>query len=149
MISTGYSNPTPWRCPRDISEEQLGDRIEALTAELGDARRAIFNFHVPPYHSGIDQCAKLDTTVAPPRPVMGEEITAGRRAVHAAIERHEPVLAPHGHIHGVERRAADRAHDMRQSGKRIRRGRAALGRRRAPRRRRRGQRPAAGRVRWE
>ena len=37
---------------------------------------------------------------------MGEEISAGRRAVRAAIERHAPVLARHGHIHassGVQR----------------------------------------------
>ena len=106
MISTGYSNPTPWQCPRDITEEELAERIEAMAAELRDARRAIFNFHVPPFHSGIDQCAKLDTSVSPPRPVMGEEIAAGSTAVRAAIERHGPVLSLHGHIHesrGVQR----------------------------------------------
>jgi uncharacterized protein len=106
MISTGYSNPTPWQCPRDITEEELGERIEAMAAELSDPRLAIFNFHVPPFQSGIDQCAKLDTSVSPPRPVMGEEIAAGSTAVRAAIERHGPVLSLHGHIHesrGVQR----------------------------------------------
>jgi uncharacterized protein len=106
MISTGYSNPTPWQCPRDITEEELEGRIEAMAAQLRDAPHAIFNFHVPPYLSGIDQCAKLDTSVSPPRPVMGEEIAAGSTAVRAAIERHGPVLSLHGHIHesrGVQR----------------------------------------------
>ena len=23
MLSVGYANPTPWNCPRDISEEEL------------------------------------------------------------------------------------------------------------------------------
>jgi Icc-related predicted phosphoesterase len=106
MISTGYSNPTPWQCPRDITEEELSERIEAMAVQLEDAPHAIFNFHVPPFHSGIDQCAKLDTSVSPPRPVMGEEIAAGSTAVRAAIERHGPVLSLHGHIHesrGVQR----------------------------------------------
>ena len=106
MISTGSSNPTPWQCPRDITEEELGERIEAMASRLRDARRAIFNFHVPPFHSGIDQCVKLDTSVSPPRPVMGEEIAAGSTAVRAAIERHAPLLSLHGHIHesrGVQR----------------------------------------------
>jgi len=106
MISTGYSNPTPWQCPRDITEEELAARIEAMASGLQDAPRAIFNFHVPPFHSGIDACAKLDTSVSPPRPVMGEEIAAGSTAVRAAIERHGPVLSLHGHIHesrGVQR----------------------------------------------
>jgi Icc-related predicted phosphoesterase len=106
MISTGYSNPTPWQCPRDITEDELAERIEAMAAQLRDAPHAIFNFHVPRFHSGIDQCAKLDTSVSPPRPVMGEEIAAGSTAVRAAIERHGPVLSLHGHIHesrGVQR----------------------------------------------
>jgi Icc-related predicted phosphoesterase len=106
MISTGYSNPTPWQCPRDITEEELAERIEAMARQLGDVTHAIFNFHVPPYHSGIDQCAKLDTSVSPPRPVMGEEIAAGSTAVREAIERYAPVLSLHGHIHesrGVQR----------------------------------------------
>jgi Icc-related predicted phosphoesterase len=106
MISTGYSNLTPWQCPRDITEDELAERIEAMAAELHDAAHSIFNFHVPPFRSGIDQCAKLDTSVSPPRPVMGEEIAAGSTAVRAAIERHGPVLSLHGHIHesrGVQR----------------------------------------------
>jgi Icc-related predicted phosphoesterase len=106
MISTGYSNPTPWQCPRDITEQELGERIEAMAAQLRDAPHAIFNFHVPPIRSGIDQCARLDTSVDPPRPVMGEEIAAGSTAVRSAIERHGPVLSLHGHIHesrGIQR----------------------------------------------
>jgi Icc-related predicted phosphoesterase len=106
MMSSGYSNQTPWHCPRDIPEEELETRLEAMAVELGDCSRAIFNLHVPPMGSGLDQCPRLDTTMSPPRPMVGEEIAAGSTAVRAAIERHQPILSLHGHIHesrGIQR----------------------------------------------
>jgi uncharacterized protein len=99
MISCGYGNPTPWPCPRDISEEELGGKLEAMASQLADPTRAIFNLHVPPFGSGLDVCAKLDTSVDPPRPLVGEEINAGSTAVRAAIERYRPAIGLHGHIH--------------------------------------------------
>jgi Icc-related predicted phosphoesterase len=106
MASTGYGNITPWGCPRDETEEALGARIEAMVAELEDAHRAVFNFHVPPFQSGLDRCMRLDLSVSPPRPIVGEETDAGSTAVRAALERHQPLLSLHGHIHesrGVRR----------------------------------------------
>ena len=99
MISTGYGNPTPWHCPRDVTEEELGARIEAMASQLGPDATAIFNLHVPPYGSGLDRCPKLDTSFNPPKPVSGAEISAGSTAVLAALERYGPVLSLHGHIH--------------------------------------------------
>jgi Icc-related predicted phosphoesterase len=99
MISTGYGNLTPWRCPRDITEEDLEGKIEQMASQLADAHHAIFNLHVPPYSSGLDLCPKLDTSVDPPKPLIGEEAPAGSRAVRLAIERFRPVLSLHGHIH--------------------------------------------------
>jgi Icc-related predicted phosphoesterase len=99
MISCGYGNPTPWPCPRDITEEELGQRLERTASQVADPTRAIFNFHIPPFGSGLDVCAKLDTSVDPPKPVVGEEINAGSTAVRAAIERYQPAIGLHGHIH--------------------------------------------------
>jgi uncharacterized protein len=99
MISTGYGNPTPWQCPRDVSEEELAQRIATMTDRIDRARPAIFNLHVPPYGSGLDRCPKLDTSFTPPKPVSGEEISAGSTAVLDAIQRHQPMLSLHGHIH--------------------------------------------------
>jgi uncharacterized protein len=99
MISTGYGNPTPWNCPRDVSEEELGMRIRQMADRLGDARHAIFNLHVPPFGSGLDHCPRLDTSVDPPRPIAGEEISAGSTAVVEAIRSYQPALSLHGHIH--------------------------------------------------
>jgi Icc-related predicted phosphoesterase len=111
MISSGYGNPTPWGCPRDVSEETLGERIEAMAEQLDDSGGAVFNLHVPPHASGLDRCMRLDTTVSPPRPVVGEEIDAGSTAVRAALERYQPALSLHGHIHecrGIRRIGATR-----------------------------------------
>jgi uncharacterized protein len=99
MISSGYGNMTPWRCPRDITEEELGEKIEAMASGLRDPRSAIFNLHVPPFGTGLDLCPKLDTSVYPPRPVAGEVAAAGSSAVRGAIERFAPMLSLHGHIH--------------------------------------------------
>jgi Icc-related predicted phosphoesterase len=99
MISTGYGNPTPWRCPRDISEDELGQKIGAMASRLRDPRSAIFNLHVPPLGSALDLCPKLDTSVYPPRPVVGEVAAVGSSAVRDAIESFAPMLSLHGHIH--------------------------------------------------
>jgi uncharacterized protein len=99
MISTGYGNPTPWRCPRDVSEDELAERIEGMAIRLRDARHAVFNLHVPPYGSGLDLCPRLDTSRDPPRPVVGEESPAGSRAVRHALAQFQPMLSLHGHIH--------------------------------------------------
>lgn len=99
MISSGYGNPTPWHCPRDIPEEELRERIESMAERLTDPSHAIFNLHVPPVASGLDTCVRLDVSVSPPRPISGEETDAGSTAVRAAIETHRPLLSLHGHIH--------------------------------------------------
>ena len=99
MISTGYGNQTPWACPRDTTEEELGIRIESVVALLDDVAPAIFNLHVPPYASSLDIAPRLDTRVSPPRAIPGETVPVGSHAVREAIERHQPMLALHGHIH--------------------------------------------------
>ncbi|HJW76351.1 MAG TPA: metallophosphoesterase [Thermoleophilia bacterium] len=99
MISTGFGNPTPWSCPRDILEEELSARINGLAEKLKSPESAIFNLHAPPYGSGLDTAPLLDTSVWPPRPIVGECAPVGSRAVREAIERFQPLLGLHGHIH--------------------------------------------------
>jgi Icc-related predicted phosphoesterase len=99
MVSTGYGNPTPWKCPRDVSEPQLAARIEQMACQLQHPDRAVFNLHVPPYASGLDLCPRLDTAKHPPRPIVGETAPAGSSAVRQALARFQPMLSLHGHIH--------------------------------------------------
>ena len=99
MISTGYGNPTPWNCPRDISEEELDKIIRQMADKLQHPEKSIFNLHVPPYGSGLDQAPLLDTSVDPPRPIVGETAPVGSKSVRAAIEQYKPMVGLHGHIH--------------------------------------------------
>jgi hypothetical protein len=60
--------------------------------------RAIFNFHAPPYNSGLDEAPALDETL---RPKHGGAVMepVGSKAVAASIVKHQPMLSVHGHIH--------------------------------------------------
>jgi len=99
MISTGYGNITPWNCPRDIPEERLAEKIESMASKVTNMNSCIFNFHVPPINTLLDQCPKLDTSVYPPKPKLGEMTSGGSLAVRQAIEKYQPLLGLHGHIH--------------------------------------------------
>ncbi len=100
MLSTGWSNPTPWKTPREITEDELAGKIEAMTSQISDFKNVVFNVHVPPIDSGLDTCPRLDETLKPI--IVGGEISmgpAGSTAVRDAIEKHQPLLGLHGHIH--------------------------------------------------
>ena len=103
MISAGFANITPWRCPRDITEDEIAIRLEQKISKLRDPRSAIFNFHCPPVDSGLDTCPKLDSSVYPPKPVLvgGGPVLfgAGSTSVRQSIEKYQPMLGLHGHIH--------------------------------------------------
>jgi Icc-related predicted phosphoesterase len=103
MASVGFSNPTPWKTPREIPDEKLGEIIEGMCAQVKDFEHCIFNFHVPPLDSTLDSCPKLDWKTDPPSPIMvgGQMVYAGAgsQAVRKAIETHQPMLSLHGHIH--------------------------------------------------
>ena len=98
MVSTGWANPTPWNTFRELPEDQLRSRIDELLADVPDKRRAIFNFHAPPYGSNLDNAPKLDADM---RYVSGGQalVPVGSHAVRDAIVEYGPVLSLHGHIH--------------------------------------------------
>jgi Icc-related predicted phosphoesterase len=100
MLSCGIANPTPWNSPRELPEDQLAQHLEGLVAELDDPARSVFNLHVPPKATALDQAPELDATLKPV--VRGGSVVmtaAGSRAVRELIERHQPLVALHGHIH--------------------------------------------------
>ncbi|MEM2109828.1 MAG: metallophosphoesterase [Candidatus Odinarchaeota archaeon] len=102
MVSTGYSNITPWKCPRDIGDDELWKIIEKMLKEVKDMKKAIFNFHVPPYDvPPLDSAPELDETL---KPIMEggsglKMIPVGSKAVRRAIDEYQPLLGLHGHIH--------------------------------------------------
>src|SRR5713226_3041041 len=98
MISTGWSNHTPWNTHREETEQKLGERIEAMARNVSDFSHAIFNLHCPPYRSGLDEAPAIDADLKllhggrALRPV-------GSTAVRQIIDKHQPLLSLHGHIH--------------------------------------------------
>jgi Icc-related predicted phosphoesterase len=100
MLSTGWSNQTPWHTERECTEEQLKERLMTMVGQMKSPERGIFNIHVPPHKTNLDQCPQLDDQLRPVsaggNPVM---TSAGSTAVRELIETYQPVLGLHGHIH--------------------------------------------------
>lgn len=100
LVSYGWSNPTPWNSPRETSEEELLKRLEFLVSKVKNMKTAIFNFHVPPYESQIDYAPKLTEDLQVEyeggKPRL---IPVGSTAVRKVIEKCQPLIALHGHIH--------------------------------------------------
>jgi Icc-related predicted phosphoesterase len=105
MITVGLSTVTPWDTPREATEGEIAAAIEEALVGVPDPGRCVFNLHCPPKDTPIDTCLKLvwKPGEAMPQPVRegGRFVTigGGSRAVRDAIERYQPVVGLHGHIH--------------------------------------------------
>ncbi len=98
MISSGWSNRTPWNTYREEDESGLAQRYETMIAGLKNPKQAIFNIHVPPYKSNLDEAPELDEQLRPK--YAGNALKpVGSTALRAAIEKYQPLLGLHGHIH--------------------------------------------------
>ena len=114
LLSCGYSNWTPWDCPRQCAvrgdESELSDRIAAMTSQIPaqEYNKVIFNFHCPPFDTPLDLANKID-------PITKQKIVGiggaakehvGSTAVRQSIEFWKPLAGLHGHIHEVVTRRA-------------------------------------------
>jgi len=100
MVTCAYSNITPWNSPRECTEDELAEKIQGMTSQVKDIQNCLFNFHCPPYNAHIDLAPRLDETLKPVR--RGgqiEMVPVGSVAIRSAIEKHQPLLGLHGHIH--------------------------------------------------
>jgi Icc-related predicted phosphoesterase len=100
LLTSGWTNTTPWDTPREYPEEAIRERLQQLAGGLADPGGAILNLHPPPYDSRLDTAPLLDHDLRV-RTSMGAQMTTpvGSTAVRAAIEEHQPLLTLHGHIH--------------------------------------------------
>jgi len=101
MVSSGFGNITPWKCPRDIEESALLSKLETIASEVRNREKAVFNLHVPPYDSHLDMAPQLDKNLkvdahAGTGVIM---IPVGSKAVRTIIEKYQPMIGLHGHIH--------------------------------------------------
>jgi Icc-related predicted phosphoesterase len=98
MVSTGWSNVTPWKTYRELPEDQLRAKIEAMVPAKADMRKMVFNFHCPPYGSNLDEAPEIDADLNV-KEAGRSMIPVGSKAVREAILKHQPLLSLHGHIH--------------------------------------------------
>lgn len=100
MLSLGYSNVTPWNSYRELDDAEIGRRLDAMAALLEEPSKAVFNVHAPPYDTGLDEAPLLgaDRTVQQSGGQV-KMVPVGSNAVRAVIERVQPMLGLHGHIH--------------------------------------------------
>ncbi len=100
VLSLGLANMTPWKCPRDVEEDVLEKHLEKLSAQVTDWIHAIMITHCPPYDTKIDMAPKLDekfnVVYSGGAPVM---IPVGSTSVRKVIEKYQPLLGLHGHLH--------------------------------------------------
>jgi uncharacterized protein len=100
LVSWGYSNPTPWNSYREMDEDTLARRFEELFAEVPEPRRAVLNAHVPPYDTGLDDAPVLDASLTVQQSAGQVRLgPVGSHAVRDAIERYQPLVSLHGHVH--------------------------------------------------
>jgi Icc-related predicted phosphoesterase len=98
MISSGWSNITPWHTYREEDDDRLRVRYDAMIAQLRDPSSSVFNLHVPPYGTTLDDVPELDEDLTP---VLGGRslVPVGSHAVRDVIQEYRPILGLHGHIH--------------------------------------------------
>ena len=99
VLSYGWSNITPWHSPRELPESELEARITALVGDLEPDRPTIYNLHVPPYGTRIDDAPEIRADLSLVGGSSATMLPVGSTAVRNVIERDRPMLGLHGHIH--------------------------------------------------
>ena len=100
MITTGYSNPTPWHTYRELEEPALGARITAMAQEVTQPAGMIAVLHAPPYGTSLDQAPALTADLGLQTEGGAPKMQpVGSTAVREFIERAQPLLGLHGHVH--------------------------------------------------
>jgi len=100
VLGFGPSNRTPWHTQRECDETEIAARLDALMPQVDPDKPVVVVTHVPPHGSTLDVAPKLreDLSIV----MEGGEtvmVPVGSTAVRAFLERVQPVLSLHGHIH--------------------------------------------------
>jgi Icc-related predicted phosphoesterase len=99
LASSGWANRTPWDTYREEDEDVLLERFERMISDVTtDPEHTIFSLHCPPYNTGLDEAPQLTADMSL-KDAGRATVPVGSTAVRQVIERHQPALALHGHIH--------------------------------------------------
>jgi Icc-related predicted phosphoesterase len=100
VVGLSNANLTPWLCARDVEEAELTRKLDEIAGMIQKPERTIAVLHVPPFGSGLDTCPDLDRNLK--IITQGGQVvmkSAGSPSVKAFIEKVQPMLSLHGHIH--------------------------------------------------
>ena len=98
MLSSGWSNVTPWHTYREEGEDALRTRYDAMLSQLENPKNSVFNIHVPPYGSTLDDVPEL-TEDLQPKHAGRSLVPVGSHAVREIVDQYQPLLGLFGHIH--------------------------------------------------
>jgi Icc-related predicted phosphoesterase len=99
LASSGWANRTPWDTYREEDEDVLLERFERMIKDVTtDPEHTIFSLHCPPYNTGLDEAPQLTADMSL-KDAGRATVPVGSTAVRQVIERYQPALALHGHIH--------------------------------------------------
>ncbi|HET7678478.1 MAG TPA: hypothetical protein VFK38_11575 [Candidatus Limnocylindrales bacterium] len=101
LAARGESTPTPWHTPRELPDDELGRRVEEALESVPPGVVAIWDLHMPPFATGVDEAPVLDGALRVQYDGSGEPRMqpVGSRSIRRLIEERQPALALHGHIH--------------------------------------------------
>jgi uncharacterized protein len=100
LITCGWTNPTPWNTERELPEDQLLQKLEGLVKLVPDNKKCIYSFHAPPYGTKLDIAPTLDKNLRMQSGLGGSPFeNVGSKAVRTILEKYQPLLSVHGHIH--------------------------------------------------
>lgn len=100
MITSGWTNITPWHSSRETTEDELAEIFDRMISKVERMENCIFGLHCPPINTPLDMAPELDATLRPVITSGGVSmIHVGSTAVRHSIENHKPLLGLHGHIH--------------------------------------------------
>jgi Icc-related predicted phosphoesterase len=100
VVGYSYVNPTPWDSPREHDEGRLEVELRAMAELLRDPHRSIWNVHVPPFDTGLDDAPEVTRDLR----VVNEGgtprmVPVGSTALRAVLETVQPIASVHGHVH--------------------------------------------------
>lgn len=100
LISLEWVSSTPWTTFRECPDEQLMGKLEEEFARVSDHTNLLCNLHDPPFDSGLDTAPTLrkDHSISKAG-AMELAGPVGSKSVRACIEKYQPLLGMHGHIH--------------------------------------------------
>ena len=100
MLTYGKTNPTPWDTPRELPEDKLLENLEELVKLVPDPKKCIFSLHAPPYGTKLDIAPRLNKDLRMESGLGGSPFqNVGSKAVRTIIEKYQPLVGIHGHVH--------------------------------------------------